>query len=154
MSSETQTGPQVRLGQGNWRDFQTSLHTYVGRRVEADAVEDVVGDILLLLARYQDRLAVADEPAAWVFRVAANAIADHHRRRATEARALAQYAAEIEQHGGASGDASNGRGNRRVSDAFYPQPAATLMRKHCCSQTSQVSTKQKRRLASAFRLPV
>ena len=130
MSSETQTGPQVRLGQGNWRDFQTSLHTYVGRRVEADAVEDVVGDILLLLARYQDRLAVADEPAAWVFRVAANAIADHHRRRATEARALAQYAAEIEQHGGASGDASNAAEIAACLTPFIrnlPQPYAEAL---------------------------
>ena len=103
MSTETQTDPQI----DNWRDFQTSLRAYVGRRVEAGAVEDVVGDILLLLVRHRDRLASADEPAAWVFRVAANAIADHHRRRAAEARALTQYAAEIEQNGGASGDASN-----------------------------------------------
>ena len=100
-------GPQVHLNQDNWRDFQTSLRAYVGRRVEAGTVEDVVGDILLLLARHQDQLAAAAEPAAWVFRVAANAIADHHRRRAAEARALTQYAAEIEQNGGASGDASN-----------------------------------------------
>ncbi len=92
------------LGQDNWRDFQTSLCAYVGRRVEASAVDDVVGD-LLLLTRRRDQLAVADEPVAWVFRVAANAIADHHRRRAAEARALAQYAAEIEQNGGASGNA-------------------------------------------------
>ena len=101
MSTETQIGEEY------WRDFQTSLHTYVSRRVEAGAVEDVVGDILLLLARHQDRLAIADEPIAWVFRVAANAIADHHRRRAAEARALTQYAAEIEQHSGASGHASH-----------------------------------------------
>ena len=103
MSTETQTGPQI----DNWRDFQTSLRAYVSRRVEAGAVDDVVGDILLLLVRHRDRLAVADEPAAWVFRVAANAIADHHRRRAAEARALTQYAAEIEQNGSAFGDASN-----------------------------------------------
>ena len=103
MSTEAQTGPQI----DNWRDFQTSLSAYVSRRVEAGAVEDVVGNILLLLVRHRDRLASADEPAAWVFRVAANAIADHHRRRAAEARALTQYAAEIEQNGSASGDASN-----------------------------------------------
>lgn len=102
MSTETQN-----LGEDHWRDFQTSLHAYVSRRVEAGAVDDVVGDILLLLARHQDRLAVADEPAAWVFRVAANAIAGHHRRRAAEARALTRYAAEIEQNSGASGHASN-----------------------------------------------
>ena len=103
MNTETQIGPQI----DNWQDFQTSLCAYVSRRVEAGAVEDVVGDILLLLVRHRDRLAVADEPAAWVFRVAANAIADHHRRRAAEARALTQYAAEIEQNGSASSDASN-----------------------------------------------
>ena len=103
MTAEKQIDPQAYLGQ----DFQTSLRAYVSRRVEAGAVDDVVGDILLLLVRHRDRLAVADEPTAWVFRVAANAIADHHRRRAAEARALPQYAAEIEQNGGESGDASN-----------------------------------------------
>ena len=103
MTAEKQIDPQAYLG----RDFQTSLRAYVGRRVEAGAVDDVVGDILLLLVCHRDRLAVADEPTAWVFRVAANAIADHHRRRAAEARALTQYAAEIERNGGASGDASN-----------------------------------------------
>ncbi len=103
MSNETQTGPQI----DNWRDFQTNLRAYVGRCVEAGAVDDVVGDILLLLVRHRNRLAVADEPAAWVFRVAANAITDYHRRRAAEARALTQYAAEIEQNGSAFGDASN-----------------------------------------------
>lgn len=89
----------MSLGRDDWRDFQTSLRAYVGRRVAADAVEDVVGDILLLLARHRERLAVADDPAAWVFRVAANAIADHHRRRAAETRALARYAAEVEPPG-------------------------------------------------------
>ncbi len=103
MSTETQTSSPI----DNWRDFQASLRAYVSRRVEAGAVEDVVGDILLLLVRHRDRLAVADEPAAWVFRVAANAITDHHRRRAAEARALTQYAAEIDQNGSAFGDASN-----------------------------------------------
>ena len=103
MSTETQTSSPI----DSWRDFQTSLRAYVSRRVEAGAVEDVVGDILLLLVRHRDRLAVADEPAAWVFRVAANAITDHHRRRAAEARALTQYAAEIDQNGSAFGDASN-----------------------------------------------
>ena len=47
MITEAQTGPQI----DNWRDFQTSLRAYVSRRVEAGAVEDVVGDILLLLVR-------------------------------------------------------------------------------------------------------
>lgn len=98
MSDET----QIRLGQDAWRDFHTSLHAYVSRRVAAGAVEDVVGDILLLLARHEDRLADADDPAAWVFRVAANAIADHHRRRAAEERALTQYAAAIEPSDAAS----------------------------------------------------
>ena len=42
-----------------------------------------------------------------MFRVAANAIADHHRRCAAEARALTQYAVEIEQNGDASDDESN-----------------------------------------------
>ena len=128
MSTETQTGPQI----DNWQDFQTSLRAYVGRRVEAGAVDDVVGDILLLLVRHRDRLAVADEPAAWVFRVAANAITDHHRRRAAEARALTQYAAEIEQNGGESDDANNAAAE--IAECLVPvicnlpQPYAEALR--------------------------
>ena len=54
----------------------------------------MVGAVLLRLVRHQDALKAADNPTAWMLRVAANAVADHHRRRAVEYRAIAEYAAQ------------------------------------------------------------
>ncbi len=77
------------LDDAAWREFRAGLTAYVRRRVDAAAAEDLVGDVLLRLVENQDRLRAANNPAAWVFRVAANAVTDHHRRRGAEARALA-----------------------------------------------------------------
>ena len=72
-----------------WAGFQTRLRAYVSRRVEPAVVDDVTGDVLLRLLRRQEDLIAAQNPLAWMFRVASNVIADHHRRRAAEARAKA-----------------------------------------------------------------
>ncbi len=93
----------------DWQAFDSRLRAYVGRRVDPAAADDVVGDILLRLTRHQAGLVAADNPTAWMLRVAANAVADHHRRRSTERRALAQ--AEVESGldpAGATEDASAG----------------------------------------------
>jgi RNA polymerase sigma-70 factor (ECF subfamily) len=77
-----------------WAGFQSRLRSYVGRRVGAASVEDVVGDIMLRLVQHRETLATTRNPTAWVLRVAANAVSDHHRRRNVERRALSQYQAE------------------------------------------------------------
>ena len=79
---------QSSLEHGAWASFQTRLRAYVRRRVDPASVDDVAGDILLRLVGHQQALASAENPSAWLLRVAANAIADHHRRRRTEQRAL------------------------------------------------------------------
>lgn len=73
-----------------WKNFTSRLRGYVRQRVAPDEVDDVLGDILLRLVRHSKELAAADNAAAWMYRVAANAIIDHHRRRAAEARALSR----------------------------------------------------------------
>ena len=77
-----------------WAGFQARLSDYVRRRVDPASVEDVVGAVLLRLVRHQEALKAADNPTAWMLRVAANAVADHHRRRAVEGRALEAYRSE------------------------------------------------------------
>ena len=77
-----------------WSEFRTRLQRYVGGRVDPSWVDDVTGDILLRLLRRQDSLAEARDPLAWTYRVAANVIADHHRRRSVESRALEHLGAE------------------------------------------------------------
>ena len=77
-----------------WAGFQARLADYVRRRVDPASVDDVVGSVLLRLVRHQEALRSADNPTAWMLRVAANAVADHYRRRATERKALEAYRAE------------------------------------------------------------
>ena len=77
-----------------WTAFESRLNAYVRRRVEPAAVEDVVGDILLRLVQHRAALEAARNPIAWTLRLAANAIADHHRRRDVERRALSRAEGE------------------------------------------------------------
>ena len=80
----------------SWSDFLDRLRRYVSRRVDGAWADDVMGDILLRLAEHRDDLERARNPLAWMYRVAANVITDHHRRRAAESRALKQAAVEAE----------------------------------------------------------
>ena len=86
---------QASLSQDSWLDFDARLRGYVRRRVDPASVDDVVGGILLRLVQHQDDLKAARNPIAWALKVAANAVADHHRRRASASRAMA--AAEQEE---------------------------------------------------------
>ncbi len=72
----------------DWQAFHNNLRRYVRRRVDAAAADDVLGDILLRLVEHRDALRHAPNPVAWMYRVAANAIVDHHRRGAVETRVL------------------------------------------------------------------
>jgi len=82
------------LTDGAWATFENKLRTYVGRRVDGPAADDVLGDILEKLVRSKDKVAAAETPMAWVYRVAANAVTDHYRRRAAERRLLDAAQAE------------------------------------------------------------
>ena len=77
-----------------WASFETRLRAYVGSRVDARWVDDVVGDILLKLVRHRDGIEAAGNPLAYVLRVASNAIADYYRRKSVERRALADFEQE------------------------------------------------------------
>lgn len=77
-----------------WSEFQRRVRRYVGGRVDPEWADDVTGDIFLRLLQRQDGLAAARDPLAWTYRVAANVIADHHRRRSVERRAIERLGAE------------------------------------------------------------
>ena len=76
----------MKITTSQWSDLEQQLRTYVARRVEADYVGDLVGDILLRLIRHQAEFKAANNPSAWLYRVASNVITDHYRRRSTEQR--------------------------------------------------------------------
>jgi len=101
------TTEQVMFADDGWPEFASRLRAYVRRRVDPAWVDDVVGDILLRLVQHRAELGVAANPTAWVFTVAANALADHHRRRDAERRALARAGVEPDVVGSAVDDAES-----------------------------------------------
>ena len=96
-SPGTDRGPSA-AGDGDerlrWSEFQSRLRGYVAGRVDPAWTDDVTSDILLRLLENKERLEQARNPLAWAYRVAANSITDHYRRRAVESRALLQAHAE------------------------------------------------------------
>jgi RNA polymerase sigma-70 factor (ECF subfamily) len=81
-------------------DFDRRLRAYISRRVDAAFVDDILGDILLRVAAHRDRFDAADNPSAWLYKVAGNIIADHYRRRAVEHTAKRQLQHEAVRAGG------------------------------------------------------
>ncbi|MFZ0255522.1 MAG: sigma-70 family RNA polymerase sigma factor [Gammaproteobacteria bacterium] len=90
-----------------WTAFEGRLSAYVRRRVDSASADDVLGDILLRLVQHQGQLETAANPSAWLFRVAASAIADHYRRRSAQQKAMAQLdAADQDKRESAAEEAS------------------------------------------------
>lgn len=63
-----------------WQELRESLSRYVRTRVDANAADDLVHDILVRVLQNEDKLAHVDNPLAWIYTVAKNVIADHYRR--------------------------------------------------------------------------
>ncbi len=87
---------RVQIDQQGWQDVEKQLRDYVRGRVSPAGVDDIVGNILLRLIQNRDALQTADNREAYVQRVATNAVTDHYRRRAAEARALDGVKAEAD----------------------------------------------------------
>ena len=83
------------LANDAWPAFESRLRAYVGARVDAAWADDVASDIIVRLVQHRDELECAQNPLAWMYRVASNAITDHYRRRSTERRMLKGAAADL-----------------------------------------------------------
>lgn len=65
-----------------WRDWHAALRRHVARRVrDAADADDVLQEVFLKLTLHLDQVRDAGRLAAWLYRVADNAIADHYRAR-------------------------------------------------------------------------
>jgi RNA polymerase sigma-70 factor (ECF subfamily) len=63
------------------RELHERVLGYVGRRVRSrDDAEDIAQEVMLRIHRHSADLEHVDRMAAWVYRIAGNAIADHYRR--------------------------------------------------------------------------
>lgn len=96
-----------------WSEFQSRIRRFVAGRVGSQWADDVTGDILLKLLNNQHQLSHARNPLAWVYRVAANTVADHYRRRELESRALVLAEEEVYPAPG-NGDAEDSQAARRA----------------------------------------
>jgi RNA polymerase sigma-70 factor, ECF subfamily len=64
-----------------WREFETSLRAYVGRRVaDPHRADDVVSEVFLRVHRNLHTLEDDDRLAKWLFTIARNAVTDEYRR--------------------------------------------------------------------------
>lgn len=64
-----------------WPELTTELRRFVSRRLEQD-VDDVVQETLLKIHRHLPELRDDERLGPWAYRIARNAITDHHRARA------------------------------------------------------------------------
>ena len=63
------------------RELHERVLGYVSRRVQRrDDAEDIAQEVMLRIHRHSADLEHVDRMAAWVYRIAGNAIADHYRR--------------------------------------------------------------------------
>jgi RNA polymerase sigma-70 factor (ECF subfamily) len=81
--------------------------------------EDVLQEVMLRVHRHGDELASADRVAAWVHRIARNAIVDHYRRWAARPELPAGGAADLDEPEDASPD-------EPASEALRQELAACL----------------------------
>ena len=103
-----------------WSEFQSRLRGYVAGRVDPAWTDDVTSDILLRLLENKGRLEQARNPLAWAYRVAANTITDHYRRRAVESRALAQAQTEAASSVPTAGAEEPEAERRRIEACLMP----------------------------------
>lgn len=65
-----------------WQDVAAQLRPFLGRRVAAADVDDVLQDVWLRLQRGLSGLRDEERFTAWLFQIARSAAADHQRQRA------------------------------------------------------------------------
>lgn len=63
-----------------WQEHKSRLRAYIGKRVgDENVVDDIVQDVFLKAHTNLHTVKTSGRIAAWLYRVAANAIADHYR---------------------------------------------------------------------------
>lgn len=77
--TELQPSPPANPAQV-WRDWQAALRRYVARRVRQPAdTDDVLHEVFLKIEAHLAQLREPGRLAAWLYRIADHAIADHYR---------------------------------------------------------------------------
>ncbi len=104
--------------QVEWTELTRELRRFVARRLDRD-VEDVVQETLLKVHRHLPDLRDDERIGPWAYRIARNAIIDHHRARA---RALErEVTADVgDEPGAAEGSIDDNNLNAEVASWLVP----------------------------------
>lgn len=63
-----------------WQEHRSRLRVYIAKRVrERDVIDDILQDVFLKAHASLSSIKSQDSIAAWLYRIAANAITDHYR---------------------------------------------------------------------------
>lgn len=72
-----------------WTDLRTRLFSFIRGRVPTrEDAEDVLQEVFARIHESAGRLAEVESVSGWVYRIARNAVVDHHRRRDARERAV------------------------------------------------------------------
>jgi RNA polymerase sigma-70 factor, ECF subfamily len=89
-----------------WHELHVRLRRFIARRVRSPQdAEDILQEVMLRIHRHSGELEHADRVASWVYRIAANSIADHYRRPARRELASGQAMDVAEPAGAAAATA-------------------------------------------------
>jgi RNA polymerase sigma-70 factor, ECF subfamily len=89
-----------------WHELHDRLRRFIARRVRSPQdAEDILQEVMLRIHRHSGDLERADRVASWVYRIAANSIADHYRRPARRELASGQVVDVAEPAGAAAATA-------------------------------------------------
>jgi RNA polymerase sigma-70 factor (ECF subfamily) len=64
-----------------WRDFSGPLRRFIAGRAPADAVDDLLSEVFVKVHARIDTLRDEDRLGPWLYQIARNTVADHHRKR-------------------------------------------------------------------------
>ncbi len=90
----TESAETIRVLVDNHREFLRFLERRVGDRALA---EDILQDAFVKSMGTAGSVRETDSALAWFYRALRNAVVDHHRRSGSASRALASFAAEVEE---------------------------------------------------------
>ena len=90
----TESAETIRVLVDNHREFLRFLERRVGDRAVA---EDILQDAFVRSMDKAGTVRESDSAIAWFYRALRNAVVDHHRRAGSASRALASFAAEVDE---------------------------------------------------------
>lgn len=84
--------PHAKETEALWKDFRGRMLAYIQRRLDSiDDAEDILQEVFLRIHTHAERLPEVENVAGWIYRIAANAIVDHYRKKAKDTGTIERF---------------------------------------------------------------